>query len=96
MSGSDFRCRLPFFSISKEAEAEAEAQVLRAFQDGVDVVIGGYITSKVAQNYNYPSELIDSGEEDLLHAAKEAKQIAHARNLEKTKTSLFPPINQYF
>lgn len=76
-------------------ESETDAQVLRAFQAGMDVVIGGYITTQVAQKHNYPSELINSGEEGLLLAAEEAKRIAHARNLEKTKTSLFRAVLDY-
>ncbi|WP_425058266.1 Anaerobic nitric oxide reductase transcription regulator NorR [Sporomusa carbonis] len=76
-------------------ESEAETQVVRAFQDGVDVVIGGFITGKAAQQHNYPFELIDSGAEGILQAALEAKRIAYARNLEKTKTSLFRAVLDY-
>lgn len=77
------------------AEEEAEAQVLRAFQDSVDIVIGGFITLKVAQKYHYPCELIDSGAEGILQAAQEAKRIAQARSLEKAKTSLFRAVLHY-
>lgn len=77
------------------AESEAEGQVLRAFHDGADVVIGGFITIQAAQKHNYPCELIDSGTEGILQAAQEAKRIAMARNLEKTKTSLFRAVLNY-
>ncbi len=76
-------------------EPEAETQVLQAFRDGVDVVIGGYITIQIAQKHHYPSELIESGEEALILAAEEAKRIAHALSLEKTKTSLFQAVLDY-
>lgn len=77
------------------SEAEAEEQVLQAFHDGVDVVIGGFITAKVAKNNNFPYELIDSGVEGILQAAHEAERIAQARNLEKAKTSLFRAVLDY-
>ncbi|VBB09725.1 fis bacterial regulatory protein hth signature [Lucifera butyrica] len=78
-----------------QAESEAENQVLQAFRDGADVVVGGFITAQAAQKHNLPFELIDSGEEGILQAAQEAKRIAHARNLEKTKTTLFRAVLDY-
>lgn len=76
-------------------ESEAEAQVLKAFHDGVNVVIGGFITKQAAQKHHYPFELMDSGVEGILQAAQEAKRIAHARNLEKEKTGLFRAVLDY-
>lgn len=76
-------------------EGEAEGKVLDAIRDGVHVVIGGFITEKAAQLHNHPFELIDSGGEGILQAAQEAKRIAQARNLEKTKTSLFRAVLNY-
>lgn len=76
-------------------ETEAEAQVLKAFRDGANIVIGGFITKKAAQKHHYPCELIDSGVEGILQAAREAKRIAHARNLEKAKTGLFRAVLDY-
>ncbi|GMA98711.1 sigma 54-interacting transcriptional regulator [Pelosinus sp. IPA-1] len=78
-----------------DAEEEAETQVSQAFQDGVNVVIGGFITKQIAQKQGYPFELIGSGAEGILQAAQEAKRIAHARNLEKEKTSLFRAVLNY-
>lgn len=78
-----------------DSEYEAEAQVLQALQDGVEVLIGGVITGKVAKQYKFPFELIDSGVEGMLQAAAEAKRIAYARNLEKSKTSQFRAVLDY-
>lgn len=78
-----------------QAEWQAESQVLLAFKEGADVVIGGFITVKMAQKHGYPCALIESGTEALLQAAQEAKRIAFARNLEKTKTSLFRAVLDY-
>lgn len=76
-------------------ETEAEDQVLKAFSEGANVVIGGFITKRAAQKHHYPCELIDSGVEGMLQAAQEAKRIAHARNLEKAKTSRFRAVLDY-
>ncbi len=76
-------------------ENEAEPQVDRAIRDGADVVIGGFITGKAAEKHRHPFALIDSGTEGILQAAQEAKRIAQARNLEKTKTSLFRAVLDY-
>lgn len=77
------------------SEYETEAQVLQALHDGVNVLIGGFITGKVAKKYDFPFELIDSGAEGMLQAAAEAKRIAYARSLEKSKTSQFRAVLDY-
>jgi PAS domain S-box-containing protein len=77
------------------SEYETEAQVLQALHDGAEVLIGGFITGKVAKKYNFPFELIDSGVEGMLQAAAEAKRIAYARSLEKSKTSQFRAVLDY-
>lgn len=76
-------------------ESEADHQVRTAIQDGVHVVIGGSITVKSANTLNCPSQLIESGTEGILQAAKEAKRIVYARALEKEKTSLFQAVLDY-
>ncbi len=76
-------------------ESEAGHQVRTAIQDGVHVVIGGSITVKSANTLNCPSQLIESGTEGILQAAKEAKRIVYARALEKEKTSLFQAVLDY-
>jgi PAS domain S-box-containing protein len=76
-------------------EFEAEAQVLRAFQEGADSVIGGVITAKTAKKHNLPCVPIESGIEGILQAAQEAKRIAYARKLEQTKTNLFRAVLDY-
>ena len=76
-------------------ENEAESQVLRAFREGSDVVIGGFITGKTARSHGLAYVLIDSGAEGILQAALEAERIAHARSLEKMKTNLFQAVLNY-
>ena len=76
-------------------ESEADHQVRTAIRDGVHVVIGGSITVKSANTLNCPSQLIESGTEGILQAAKEAKRIVYARALEKEKTGLFQAVLDY-
>lgn len=77
------------------SEDEAESQVLQAIHEGAAVIIGGFITGKAANKYHVPFELIDSGAEGILQSAAEAKRIAYARSLEKSKTSQFQAVLDY-
>jgi PAS domain S-box-containing protein len=77
------------------SEYETETQVLQALDDGVEVLIGGFITEKAAKKHSFPFALIDSGVEGMLQAAEEAKRIAYARSLEKLKTSQFRAVLDY-
>ena len=76
-------------------EYEAEFQVLQAFQEGADVVIGGVITSQASKKHNVPHVLIRSGAEGILQAAQEARRIFEARLLEKLKSTLFRTVLDY-
>jgi PAS domain S-box-containing protein len=76
-------------------ESEAESQVLQAFADGVDVVVGGVITALFANKHQLPHVLIDTGVESMLQAAQEAKRIAAARQHEQEKSGLFQAMLDY-
>ena len=76
-------------------EYEAEFQVLQAFQDGADVVIGGVITGQASKKHHIPHVLIRSGAEGILQAAQEARRIFEARLLEKLKSTLFRTVLDY-
>ncbi len=76
-------------------EYEAEFQVLQAFQEGADVVIGGVITSQASKKHHVPHVLIRSGAEGILQAAQEARRIFEARLLEKLKSTLFRTVLDY-
>lgn len=75
-----------------DSEFAAEANVLRAFADGADVVVGGVITAKTARQHGLPAILIDSGAEGIIQAVEEARRLSHARQLEKVKASLFKAV----
>lgn len=76
-------------------EFEAEARVLQAFHEGVQVVIGGVITGQAAYKHGFAYIPITSGAEGILQAAQEAERIAYARQLEKAKGSLFRAVLDY-
>ena len=76
-------------------EYEAELQVLQAFQEGADVVIGGVITGQASKKHRVPHVLIRSGAEGILQAAQEARRIFEARLLEKLKSTLFRTVLDY-
>ena len=76
-------------------EIEAPATVAQAIADGADAVIGGYITGNAAAELGVPCVIIKSSGEAFLQAAEEAKRIAYARNIEKTKTGLFRAVLDY-
>jgi len=87
--GADIR----IFTINDESEAES--MILRAFREGVCVVIGGVITAKLAKKHRLPHVLINTGIESLIQAAREAKRIALARQQEQTKAGLFRAVLDY-
>ena len=78
-----------------ENEYEAEFQVLQAFQEGADVVIGGVITCQASKKHKVAHVMIRSGAEGILQAAQEARRIYEARLLEKLKSTLFRTVLDY-
>lgn len=78
-----------------QSEFKAEANVLKAFRDGADVVIGGVITVQAGRKHQRPCVMISSGAEGIIQATLEAKRIAEARRLEKVKSTLFQAVMDY-
>ena len=76
-------------------EFAAEANVLHAFGDGADAVIGGVITAQTAARHSLPAIFIESGAEGIIQAAEEAKRLAQARQLEQVKAGLFKTVLDY-
>jgi PAS domain S-box-containing protein len=76
-------------------ESEVEPKVLAAIEDKVDIIVGGAITGKVANTYGIPFAVIESSPESIQQAAQEAKNIASAKQREKTKGNLFRVVLDY-
>jgi transcriptional regulator with PAS, ATPase and Fis domain len=76
-------------------ETEVEPKVLAAIGDKVDIIVGGAITGKVANKYMIPFAVIENSPESMRQAAQEAKNIAVAKQREKTKGNLFKVVLDY-
>ena len=85
----DLRC-YPIHS-----EFKAEANVIKAFREGAEVIIGGVIAMQVSRPHKRPFVMIRSGAEGITQAALEAERIAEARRLEKVKSTLFQTVLNY-
>ena len=69
-------------------EEDISAAVLRARDDGADIVVGGYIMALFARQLGVPCQPVESSPQSILTAVREAKRIAHGRSVEKAKSSL--------
>jgi transcriptional regulator with PAS, ATPase and Fis domain len=70
------------------SEAEIEARIRIARDEGARVIVGGYITAVVAERLGLPCEPVETSAPSIVAAVEEAKRIARARAVEKTKASL--------
>jgi PAS domain S-box-containing protein len=91
---------MPFLNLDiacYELSTESKAQdvVDEALQDGVDVLLGGVITTRAAARRGAPTVLIESGEAALKYAFDEARRIAYARRLESRRTEELRAIMDY-
>jgi len=69
-------------------EEDISAAVLRARDDGAQIMVGGYIMALFARQLGVPCQPVESSPQSILTAVREAKRIAHGRNVEKAKSSL--------
>jgi PAS domain S-box-containing protein len=76
-------------------ESEVEPKVLAAIEDNVDIIVGGTITGSVANQYKIPFAVIENSPESIRQSAQEAKNIALAKQKEKTKGNLFKVVLDY-
>lgn len=81
---------LPFFRLNLRLyelgiDSNLDEAIRLAVADGMDVLLGGVITSKVASNRTVPSVLIESGETSIRYALEEASKIVAARRLKSRR-----------
>jgi transcriptional regulator with PAS, ATPase and Fis domain len=69
-------------------EAEIEARIRGAHVQGARVIVGGYITARVAARLGFAYQVVETVAPSILAAVEEAKRIARARAVEKAKASL--------
>ncbi|MDR3561331.1 MAG: sigma 54-interacting transcriptional regulator [Negativicutes bacterium] len=72
-----------------------EKEILAARANGAEVILGGFSVVKTARRLGIPCSLIKIGEESLLQAAREAKQIQEALEIETAKRGVFGTILDY-
>jgi transcriptional regulator with PAS, ATPase and Fis domain len=64
-------------------------EALRAVRDeGAEIVVGGYMTARVAQPLGIECLPIETMPASIVSAVEEAKRIVHARSIEKAKSAL--------
>lgn len=78
-----------------KSENEVESKVLEAIEDNVDIIVGGAITGNVVNKRKVPFAVIENSPESIRQAAQEAKNIALAKQKEKTKGNLFRVVIDY-
>ena len=78
-----------------ENESDVEPKVLAAIEEGVDIIVGGAITGKMANKYKIPFAVIENSLESMRQAAQEAKNIALAKQREKAKVNIFKAVLDY-
>jgi len=81
---------LPFLSLDLRLyelsiDTDQDKAIREAMHDGMDVLLGGVITSKFAAAYDIPSVLIESGETSIRYALEEASKIVAARRLKSRR-----------
>lgn len=76
-------------------QKEVEAKVLEALEDKVDIIVGGAITGKVVTKRKIPFAVIENSTGSIRQAGQEAKNIALAKEREKTKGNLFRVVLNY-
>ena len=76
-------------------ESEVEPKVLAAIEDNVDIIVGGAITGSVANQHKVPFAVIENSFESIRQSVQEAKNIALAKQKEKTKGNLFKVLLDY-
>jgi transcriptional regulator with PAS, ATPase and Fis domain len=78
-----------------ENESDIEPKVLAAIEDNVDIIVGGAVTGDMANKHGVPFAVIENSFESIRQAAHEAKNIALAKQREKTKGNLFKVVLDY-
>ena len=77
-----------FVEIALQKEEEAEAKIAAAVEQGVKLIIGDAISTKIAARLGIKAVLIQSGKEAIFKAINEAKMVARVRREEQEKAEL--------
>ena len=78
-----------------ESDEDGDTKVALAMRAGASVIVGGYVAGAAAKKLDCPFELIENGQEGIIQAVAEARQIAEGQNLERTKAGVFRAVLDY-
>ena len=76
-------------------EDDAEPSILRLKQQGINTMIGGVMSCKIAQRLGMNSLYVESGREAIYNALSEAKRVATIRRQEQERAEQFRAILDY-
>ncbi len=79
---------ITFVEIALKNEKEAPKKIAAAVENGVDLIVGDAISTKLAARIGVQGALIQSGKEAIYKAINEAALIAHIRREEQEKAEL--------
>jgi PAS domain S-box-containing protein len=79
---------ITFVEIALKNEAEAPEKIAVAVQNGVELIVGDAISTKLAARIGVQGALIQSGKEAIYKAINEAELIARIRREEQEKSEL--------
>ncbi|RJR39662.1 MAG: sigma-54-dependent Fis family transcriptional regulator [Desulfobacteraceae bacterium] len=87
--------KLRITSYTLASEEDADPLVNKAVNDGAQVIIGGAIAVRIAQERGLPAVLLRSGESSIRLALEEAQRIIYARRLEAHRSNELKAMLEY-
>jgi len=76
-------------------EDDAEPSIRELKNSGIDIIIGGVMSTGIAQRLGINAVYIQSGREAIYHALREAKRVAVVRRQEQERSEQFRAILNY-
>lgn len=76
---------VPLKFIYLESEGSADVQIASAIENGLRVIVGDAIATRIASRYGAKGVLIESGKEAIVKALEEAKHVAAVRRHERQR-----------
>ncbi|SDF78107.1 sigma 54-interacting transcriptional regulator [Sporolituus thermophilus] len=85
--------KLAVVEVREEDDAEQSIRDLKT--SGVDIVIGGVMSTQIAERLGLKTVFIETGREAIYHALREAKRVARVRRQEQERSEQFRAILDY-
>jgi transcriptional regulator with PAS, ATPase and Fis domain len=96
----DIECLSPILDISLKQypitiAEDAEPEVLRAFHEGADVVLGGFVTAQAATKHGFPHVSIQTSEQSISQALSNARNALAVAQQEKARSGFIHTILEF-